>query len=242
MNHYNRNTLPSLGEQFISGTNARTSSPTYNQKLNTAQSDLQERLGGLEAQYGLQRQQLGNQLLGYSQAPSFENIYNAGGPTGLSNLFGGIAQGAGALGNQQFGQWAGMSGMPQQGNQGQQQQQPLRGAQQDVQSLMSPPLQPQQPYGNVAGSLMSNVGYQPQYNAYQGGSATQQEANDYWNNNIPNAAQMAANYQIQGARPQNPYQSGGALLGGLYSGNSALGSRLSPKGIQRNLLSQGLSI
>lgn len=241
MNHYNRNTIPSLGEQFIAGTNARTSSPTYNQKLNTAQSDLQERLGGLEAQYGLQRQQLGNQLLGYSQAPSFENIYNAGGPTGLSNLFGGIAQGAGALGNQQFGQWAGMSGLASQPN-SQSQQQPPRGVQQDVQSLMAPPVQQQQPLGNVAGQLMNNVGYQAQYNNYGGGSATQQQANDYWNNNIPNAGQMAANYQVPGSRLQSPYQSGGAVLGGIYSGLSSLGSRLSPNGVQRNLLSQGLSI
>lgn len=211
MNNYNRNRIPSLGEQFIAGTNARTSSPTYNQKLNTAQSDLQERLGGLEAQYGLQRQQLGNQLLGYSQAPSYENIYNAGGPTGLSNLFGGIAQGAGAVGNQQFGQWAGINGQLSQLTN--QQQQPQRGAQQDVQALMSPPLQPQQPYGNVAGSLMSNVGYNPGYNNYGGGSATQQQANDYWNNNIPNAAQMAGNYQV----------------GGL--------GRLSKSGLNRSLLS-----
>lgn len=95
---YNRQVVPSLAERFSSmGSNA-LSSPAFGSELQGAGTDLQERLAAMQAQYGLQQQDLGQRLMGMGQSPQFENQYTAGGPSGFSNLFGGLSQGLGSLG------------------------------------------------------------------------------------------------------------------------------------------------
>lgn len=161
-NQYKNQVVPALAERFTAHTNGALSSPSFASQINQGGIDLQERLAALGAQYGLQRQGLANNLLSQSQQPGFENIYEAGGPTGASSAFGALAQGAGVFGNYQMQQHlqgqqndfikdlvgSNPTATPPAGN-----IQPQRTAAQDVQSLQAPAIgqqqyqqQPQQQY------------------------------------------------------------------------------------------------
>lgn len=77
-------TAPSIAERFA-GIGAQRSSG-YNQALANAQRDLQTQLAGQEAQFGLSQQNNLANLLQLALQPQFENIYQQGGPTGLSRI------------------------------------------------------------------------------------------------------------------------------------------------------------
>lgn len=89
---FQQQTLPSISERFA-GMNAQRSSG-YNQALANAQRDLQTQLAGQQAQFQLGQQSNLGSLLGIGLQPQFENIYQEGGPTGLSNLLELLGHGA----------------------------------------------------------------------------------------------------------------------------------------------------
>lgn len=112
ISQYQNQVIPSLAERFSSLGNNALSSPSFGSQLQQGGNDLQERLAGLQAQYGLQQQSLGQSLFNMGQQPEFENVYTAGGPSGLSGFFGNLAPGLanygmGELGN--FNQQGGAS-------------------------------------------------------------------------------------------------------------------------------------
>ena len=96
---FQQQTLPSIAERFTSlGSGSALSSPAFASQVGSAGADLSETLAALMSEYGLRQQGLGQNLLGMGQSPQFENVYTAGGPSFLSNLFGGMSGGLGALG------------------------------------------------------------------------------------------------------------------------------------------------
>jgi|SRR5690348_11412361 hypothetical protein len=91
-------TIPSLAERFtaLGGQN----SSAFQGALGQAGAGLNENLGALESQYGLQQnaqvQNLMRLLLGLSTQPSFENVVYQGQPGALQGLAEGIGSYAGA--------------------------------------------------------------------------------------------------------------------------------------------------
>ncbi len=154
--NFHQNIIPTLAQRFTSQTNGALSSPSFTSQLAQASAQLPGQIAALQAQYGLQNQQQGHQLLGLGLTPQFENVYNQGGPTSLSSAFAGIGQGLGAYGNyglqnyfqgqqddRRFDQMQKMWNMMNpQGNGGRE-----RGSAQDVQALMGSPQAPA--YGNA---------------------------------------------------------------------------------------------
>lgn len=179
-------------------------SSAFRGALGSAAGDLESQLGALQSQYGLQNQQLGQNLLNIGQRPQFENIYQPGGHTFLSSLFGGAGQALGGLGNVQA--LSGLmdrqkvaspvtinnapQGQPvqQMGNQQFSPWQPS--ARQDVESLLDPQLRPQNP----------NQG--------------QQNFNNYLANQGQQGPYNASAALTQGAFNQSPFNASNALLGG----------------------------
>jgi hypothetical protein len=104
---FNRQVVPSLAERFSSLGNNSLSSPAFGSQMQGASDDLQERLAAMQAQYGLQQQDLGQRLFGMGQSPEFENVYTAGGDNWLSSILGNLGQGMGSVGmmgaKQQYG-------------------------------------------------------------------------------------------------------------------------------------------
>jgi len=96
-------TIPSIASRFASmGTGGSQSSSAFNQALGSAGADLESQLAALGSQFGLQQQQLDqNMLFNLLQAglkPQSENVYMPGQPGFLENVGSGLFQGLGTLG------------------------------------------------------------------------------------------------------------------------------------------------
>lgn len=92
MRQFEQQTVPSIAERFAGmGSHGAQSSSAQNLALAQSGKELQESLGALRGQLGMQALSQLQGMLSQSQRPTFENIYKQ--PT--SGLFGGIASGAG---------------------------------------------------------------------------------------------------------------------------------------------------
>jgi hypothetical protein len=122
MRQFQQTTIPSLAERFSGmGAGGSQRSSAFAQSLGGAGADLMSQLGALRAQYGLQRGQLGGQLLGQQgnifgnlaslgMQPQFDVMQYGAQPGLLPSLLGGMAPGFGYFGSQRlFGgdQWEG---------------------------------------------------------------------------------------------------------------------------------------
>lgn len=83
---FQRNTLPGIGNDFTGMGSGPESSAYWNAQLG-AKGDLESSLAGMRSQYGLQQQQLLQNLLGIGQRPQFESFYKPGDESGI-NAFG----------------------------------------------------------------------------------------------------------------------------------------------------------
>lgn len=133
MRGFQQNVVPGLAERFSSmGTGGSQGSSAFAQQLGGAGSDLMSQLAALRAQYGLQRGQLGGQLLGnlgnlyggqanMGMSPLFSNMVQQGGPNAIARL--------GQFGGDMFGRLAPFGAMNMMGgNQGGQNRMPSPGA------------------------------------------------------------------------------------------------------------------
>lgn len=94
---FGEQTVPSIAERF-SGLGAGSQrSSAFGQTLGQAGAGLEGQLAGQQAQFGLQEQQLLQQLLGLGLTPQFDTFYKPETPGGLSK-FGGALQDIGQLG------------------------------------------------------------------------------------------------------------------------------------------------
>lgn len=96
MRQFNEEVVPGLAERFSgSGMGGRQSSAFQNQ-MGQAGMKLSEALGAQRA--NLRQGAMSNimQMLGLSQTPTFENVYQAGQPGAAQGIFSGLAQGVGA--------------------------------------------------------------------------------------------------------------------------------------------------
>jgi len=90
--------LPSIAERFASmGAGAQDSSG-YQSALTGAGMDLSENLAGMESQYGLQQQQLGQNLLGMGLTPQNQFAYQDPQQSGIMRILQMLAKGAGGAG------------------------------------------------------------------------------------------------------------------------------------------------
>jgi hypothetical protein len=91
---FQQQTVPSLAERFTSlGSGNALSSGAFASQLGAAGNDLSTDLAGIMAQYGLQQQALGQNLMHMGMQPQFENVYTAGGPSFASGALGGLSSG-----------------------------------------------------------------------------------------------------------------------------------------------------
>lgn len=108
---FQKRTVPTLAERFTSmGAGNSLSSPAFANQLGEAGQDLHSNLAAMMAQYGQNAQQMGANLMGMGMRPEFENYYQAGGPSALSGLFGGLQSGLGAMSGagfqKDYGNWS----------------------------------------------------------------------------------------------------------------------------------------
>jgi len=88
--------MPSILERF--GGNSAMTSPSLHSTLARSGGDLQEKLAALGSNYSMNQQKLGQNLLGMSLSPEFENIYKGGGHSFGSAALSGLGDVAGTYG------------------------------------------------------------------------------------------------------------------------------------------------
>jgi len=93
---FNQQTIPTLAERFSSmGGQGGQRSSAFPQMLGQAGAGLEEGLAAGQAQFGLQHQQLLQQLLGIGLTPQFETMYTPRQPSFIGNLLSSLAPGLG---------------------------------------------------------------------------------------------------------------------------------------------------
>ena len=97
---YKQNVMPSILERF--GGNSAMTSPSLHSTLARSGGDLQEKLAALGSNYSMNQQKMGQNLLGLSLGPEFENIYKGGGHTFGSAALSGLGDAAGTYGQLGF--------------------------------------------------------------------------------------------------------------------------------------------
>lgn len=111
MRQFEQETVPMIAERFAGmGTMGSGSSSAQNLAMAQAGKELQESLGALRSQLGMQAGSQLQGLLGIGMQPSFENVYMQ--PT--TGLFGGLATGAGQGLGMVGGNWLSRLGSGQQ--------------------------------------------------------------------------------------------------------------------------------
>lgn len=96
--NFQENTLPSIFERFTSMGKGAQSSGAFQGMLSRGASDLESGLAQGASQYGMQNQQLMQNLLGMGLRPTYENVYQQREMSGIEALLPHIAKALGHVG------------------------------------------------------------------------------------------------------------------------------------------------
>jgi hypothetical protein len=106
MQNFQQQTLPGMMENWSGmGQGNALSSGTFGSQLGAAYRGLGNDLASMQAQYGLQNQNMGMNLMKLGMQPQFENVMYPASDTALSGALGGLSQGLGNLGMSGLSSW-----------------------------------------------------------------------------------------------------------------------------------------